>query len=372
MNVLVTVLALLAAAGLWRAWTFHRRAREFPSPETFIIEPPVEATVTRLDPLVLQIQMTKTDEPWVAFADTDPDTLRNAVALVGSVAHARGRRPANVMLGPNQRYYFAIMTRSGDRVITAERFLSLKGAVNFRDLGGYATVDGRRTRWGRVFRSGALAHLTEGEQRYLQALGVKLVCDLRSPEEAAEEPDRLPEGITYRALPLQTDDKASRRRRLLALLFSQKNLTDIMFDAYTRIMIDGNAQLIGQVIRYLADEDNLPAVVHCTAGKDRAGIAAAFVLLALGVPEETVLADYSLSNHYYASFLNVAARAIKPLAPLGVKARDLTPLLVANPALLRAAFDYVRDRYGSVDAYLRDAAGVDDDLRARLQAALLE
>src|SRR5277367_5117220 len=70
------------------------------------------------------------------------------------------------------------------------RMIPLQGGRNFRDLGGYTTVDGRRIRWGRVFRSGAISYLTDRDHEYLKPLGIRTVCDLRSPRERQREPIR--------------------------------------------------------------------------------------------------------------------------------------------------------------------------------------
>lgn len=255
------------------------------------------------------------------------------------------------------------------------RAIPLEGAPNFRDLGGYPTADGQRVRWGRVYRSGALAHLTDEDLKLLAALNLRLVCDLRSEEEVEQAPNRLPDssGLTYLRLPVTTTDSGTvRRERLRALLFDRRLLETMMVEFYTATMIDNNAGLFRAVFERLADPDNLPAVFHCTAGKDRAGLVSALLLLALGVPEDIVVADYSQSNRYYDHFERITSRSVRPLRALGVRMRDLYPLLIANPATLRATLAYLRARYGSVDAYLREQAGVDDALMDRLRENLLE
>ncbi len=134
-------------------------------------------------------------------------------------------------------------------------------------------------------------------------------------------------------------------------------------------MIDDHAPVFGQVFRRLADPDSLPALVHCTAGKDRAGLTMALLLLALGVPEAVVIADYSLSNRYYDHFRRYVP--LKRLRLLGVTVEDMQPFLVADPQILRDALRYLAERYGSVLDYLRQQAGVDDETLERLKANLL-
>jgi protein-tyrosine phosphatase len=255
-----------------------------------------------------------------------------------------------------------------------ERVLPLEGAVNFRDLGGYRTSDGRRIRTGLIYRSAGLHRLTESDHAHLHQIGLKLVCDLRSAEEVALEPDRLPQNSApeYLHLPLNSDDQREQRERLIALLFNRRTLAPMMADYYVRVMIEANAHVYGTILNRLANQENLPTVIHCTAGKDRTGIAAALILSVLGVPEETIIVDYSLSNRYYDNYFKYAVRLVHGLRWLGIRPEHLQPLLLANPDNLRAALKHICDRYGSTENYLRQKAGVTDEEIAALHANLLE
>jgi protein-tyrosine phosphatase len=249
--------------------------------------------------------------------------------------------------------------------------LLLEGAPNFRDLGGYRTTDGRRVRVGQVYRSGALSELTETDLERLAALGIHQVFDLRTPEEVARNPDRLPDGVRYVPLPLPTE--GSSFSRIVELIANLRRLDQLLLRGYTRVMIDSNARFFGDLLRRLAhDEQALPAVIHCTAGKDRAGMAAALLLAALGVPDETIVADYSLSSRHYALFHRLVSEQIAPLAPAGLTADDLHGLLVANPEVMRSALAHLRGRYGSIEAYLLKHAGLDAAALERLRERLLE
>lgn len=251
-----------------------------------------------------------------------------------------------------------------------DRTILLEGAANLRDIGGYRTTSGRYVRWGRVYRSGTLAALTDSDLNTLAALGIKLVCDLRSDDEVSTAPDRRLPDADYARIPINADRDGDSRQRLRALLFDKSRFNTMLLEIYRRI-IDEHAAVFGDVIRRLADENNLPALIHCTAGKDRAGLAAAILLLALGVPEETVIADYTLSNRYYDHFYRYAQQAVQRLAILGISAADMHPMLTADPKTLKAALDYLITKYGSVRAYLRDRAGVDDAIFDQVKANLL-
>jgi protein-tyrosine phosphatase len=251
-----------------------------------------------------------------------------------------------------------------------ERILPFEAVANVRDVGGYRTDAGRRVRWGRVYRSGALSHATPADRERLAALDLRLVVDLRSAEEVADAPDHTLPGA--RALHLPLHDAQEKLKRLRVLLFNPRQLARLVPDAYIRIMIEGNAPLFGSVLRELADSANLPVLIHCTAGKDRTGVATALLLRLLGVPEQTVIADYTLSNYYFEDFRRYTLRAVEPLRKLGVRQEDVTPLLLADPATLRATLDHINMTYGSVEAYLRQRAGIDDATIAALRANLLE
>lgn len=253
-----------------------------------------------------------------------------------------------------------------------ERILTVDGAINFRDIGGYKTADGQRVRTGRIYRSGALSSLSTAGLEQLGKLGIKLVCDLRSLEEQTDAPDKLPADPAPQYLHLPLLAAENRRQRISALFFNRSQFAAMMPDMYTRVIVDGNAHLYGDILRRLANEDNLPTIIHCTAGKDRTGIAVMLILSLLGVPEEVILADYSLSNIYYNSFLEFGRHAIKAIAWTGVTAEDIQPLFISNPVYLKAAIDHIQRKYGSVENYLRSAAGVNNELQAKIKANLLE
>lgn len=250
------------------------------------------------------------------------------------------------------------------------RILALEGGVNFRDIGGYPTQDGRYVRWGRVYRTGALSTLTPDDWHKLDEMEFQLVCDLRSTEEALDAPDNITNPvIRYYHLPLKAELDTWKRMR--TIMFSPSRVPQMLTDSYTHIMIDQNPEIFGQVLRYLADAANLPAIIHCTAGKDRTGVTIALLLSLLGVSDEIIAADYTLSNRYFPFFHAFAQRALAPVRWLQVTATDIYPLLVANAETIRATLNYVRSRYGSIEIYLRDYAGVDEKTQIALRDMLL-
>jgi len=169
------------------------------------------------------------------------------------------------------------------------RTLDFEGCVNFRDLGGYRTADGRTVAWRRLFRADGLNKLTPADRAQLRDLGLSTVIDLRTTDEAAQRGsfpvDEVP--VRYVGLPL-TD-----------VLPATEDLPAWKEAAYvaTRYgaMVSDGGPVLTEAIRVLASGDSLPAVMHCSAGKDRTGVLSALVLAFLGVPDETIVEDYALS-----------------------------------------------------------------------------
>jgi protein-tyrosine phosphatase len=254
------------------------------------------------------------------------------------------------------------------------RHFPLAGADNFRDLGGYATRDGRTVAWGRLFRSGHLGGLTDGDIVAMERLGIRLVCDLRAPSERADVVSRLPSEAhaSVRSFPVDFPalEPGLVRRRLLGRDFAAGAIAETVLAAYRAYVTDFAPAFAG-VLRALAEPGHVPALIHCNGGKDRTGFASMLVLLALDVPRTTILTDYLLTNHLTRWTTLRRAWLVFLASRLAVRPSEMRALLEAREPYLDAAFDTMERQHGSADAYLRDALGVDDALRERLRAALL-
>jgi len=271
----------------------------------------------------------------------------------------------------NSRIYYSVVPENGKGIMVAERLVTLEGAVNFRDLGGYKSADGRTIKWGKIFRSDGLARLTRNDHAILQQMGLKLVVDLRRESEVKKSPDNLPEenSIDYLHLPVSgTDfDTVTAMERL------KKGDTDWLTESFMRDgyinNIDSYASAWGTVMRRLSDSENLPLVFHCTAGKDRTGACAALILLILGVPEETVILDHGLSNLYLADYLETIYAYLKEF---GVEREKILPYLTAPHDAIVALLDHLRNKYGSAENYLITKADVSPEILDKLRMDFLE
>ena len=243
--------------------------------------------------------------------------------------------------------------------------------------------DGRRVKWGRVFRSGMMANLTDADYDYLSALGIRVVCDFRSNVERASEPTRwrATPAIDYRTWDYSDDDDTGGLQ--LGNLLSRPGVTaeqvaTAMADSYANIA-EAHKEKYREVFHRLAAGD-LPLAFNCSAGKDRAGTAAALILSALGVPREAVVRDYALSEQVVDYEAEPLARNAggedperEPYATLSATRTALVrPLLRSDPAYIRSTFAYLDEAYGGVMGYIRRALEIDDAELAGMRAALLE
>ncbi len=274
-------------------------------------------------------------------------------------------------LHPDTRYYFDVVPSEGPNTIISERRVQLEGGVNFRDLGGYQAVDGRRIKWGQVFRSDNLGRLTDRDVLVLQKMGIRLVCDFRTPAEIKKLPDRYPQGDHGKSLRLPIRHGESDP----AHTFDRIKKGDIdwmteefMIKGYIK-NIENFAHLWSTFFKTIAEPANRPLVFHCTGGKDRAGVAAALILLALDVPEETVVRDHGLSNLYIAAVLD---RIYDRIRTMGVDPEGISAYFTAPPNAIVAVLKHLKKAYGSAANYLISKAGVDEKLIIRLKEDLLE
>jgi protein-tyrosine phosphatase len=262
--------------------------------------------------------------------------------------------------------------------VNTARVVPLAGGRKFRDLGGYETLDGRRLRWGRVYRSGVLTYLTDRDAATIQRLGIRVVCDLRTRRERDREPTRWPiDDSTH--LNWDYDPRHTSLRGYLTTTepLSPDVVRNSMLNLYRnlpRLFAVPYADLFRQL-----GAGGTPLVFHCSAGKDRTGLAAALILHSLGVPRETILADYELTN----SVVDLETELFQhPRSSIGIgedyshltrtDAATRAPLLHALPEYLDAALAQVEQDHGSLDAYLHSQLGVTAEVRQRLQQQLLE
>ena len=242
------------------------------------------------------------------------------------------------------------------------RVVALQGGCNFRDIGGYRTIDGRTVRWGQVYRAGVLSYFTHDDHAPLKSLGVRTLCDLRRAEERQREPTRWPSAVN--ALTWDDGTEAPKIRDFYARRAQNADgMRQAMIDLYVALPSWLASRIRGMFESLAAGE--VPLVIHCAAGKDRTGIAIAVLLEILGVDRETVIEDYLLTNHTtdYEQFVRTRRAAQLGLSdnahPLLTLPQDVRRVLFsAEKDYLSAGLQQIDAQFGSTAGYLRDAAGV--------------
>ena len=289
-----------------------------------------------------------------------------------SILQVKGQTVAEIKgLNPRSPCYFEILPENGAGIVIGERRLPLQGSVNFRDLGGYQTSDGRRIKWGKIFRSDHLARLTDGDLVFLQRLKIQCVCDFRTSTEIRKRPDRFPLSATGKHFHLPIDHLKFDPTDLFEKLKRGDTswLTrEFLIKGYIA-NIDRYSTVWGEVFKRLAEPDYLPLVFHCTGGKDRTGTCAALILLTLGVPEKAVIYDHGLSNIFLADMVN---KIYAQFEAQGVNRRRIAPYFSAPRYCIEAQLAHLRKKYGSAEDYLKLKAGLTEEILARIREELLE
>ena len=267
----------------------------------------------------------------------------------GGLVHAQATAPATSQTG------------------AGERHIALEGSPNFRDLGGYATGDGRHVRWRKIYRSGELSRLTSADFERLERLGIAVVCDFRRESErsAAATNWRGPHSPTILHVPgdqRERDGSAARRPSTGA---TQAGLSPLLMSTYPEYPTT-LASSFRTTLQQIMTRDGA-VLYHCTAGKDRTGTFSALLLTMLGVPREVVMEDYLLSNQYVATPARIDAFVAR-----GGSRDAAVAAIGVDRAYLDLMFQTIDAEFGSFDDYRRKALGLSDADLVALKAKLLE
>lgn len=311
------------------------------------------ATRTAEDQVQLGWTASGAVDVYLAYA---PDAGLGDATLV-SKADKDGK--ASVKVDPAKRPYFLLREAADGSVAeVAERAVPLAQGSNFRDIGGYATVDGRHVRWGRIYRSGGSAMLTPNDLAKVDALGLHNMVDLRSNEERVLAPTKI-DGVAYSAVGYS-----------MAALTSGTNGGQLKNGV---AIYHGFPKMLAPQLRIVFDllkRGEGPIEYNCSAGQDRTGFTTALILSALGVPHETIVQDYHLSAtyrrpEYEIPHIDLARYPDNAAAQMFGRYQDNPAMRVAQPLkeadgtpYLKGAFDEIQAKWGSVDAYLDQELGV--------------
>ncbi|WP_334181268.1 tyrosine-protein phosphatase [Novosphingobium sp.] len=254
-----------------------------------------------------------------------------------------------------------------------QRLLPLEGGRNFRDLGGYRTADGHTVKWGMLFRSGSMVDLTAQDLGYLNKLGIRTICDYRDRNERKAEPMPWAAGTGPTIFADDYDGMAVGLMPKDMGKITPETASAIMAKTYPMMLKTFAPQfkrMFGQLL-----EGNAPLAFNCSAGKDRTGVSSALLLTALGVPRETVIQDYLLTNQYLPAALAKAKTG--PSDATGKAFMSLPPavqaaFMKADRAYIEAAFKALDSHRGGAMGYLKDELGLDKPQIAKLRALYLD
>jgi protein-tyrosine phosphatase len=267
-----------------------------------------------------------------------------------------------------------------------KRVIALKGTQNTRDIGGYETTDGRQVRWGAIFRSDKLSRLLKGDFQRLEKMGLRTIIDLRTPEEAKNSPtvwkgENPPRIVNY---PVGQDDGqwfTDQDRMWASARFNAEDALNHFVEGY-RVLPETGLESYRRLVALVLDESNWPLLIHCSAGKDRSGIAIALILEAVGVKREIIMEDYLLTNK--------VART-REQAKILSKEQDIRsksagsrigrsrvpseeayfPFVGVMPEMLNSFYQGVDEEYGSLVQYL-ERLGLDQVAREAFALSLTE
>jgi protein-tyrosine phosphatase len=223
----------------------------------------------------------------------------------------------------------------------AERHVPFETVFNFRDLGGYAAANGATVKWRTLYRADGIHRLSLDD---IAPLGLHTVLDLRTPEEH-ERAHFAHDSVGFHHLPIL---QASWDRDAFTHV---PDAVEFLSDRYVDMLTEGRDSIAG-ALRIMANADAFPLVFHCAAGKDRTGVVAAIVLSILGVSDDDIAADYSLSGHHMARFKDWIITTFPDAADAMTKQPDA--FLEAPAEAMDRFLHRVSGAFGSVEGYVAE------------------
>jgi protein-tyrosine phosphatase len=237
---------------------------------------------------------------------------------------------------------------------------------NLRDMGGYYNRRGTKsTRWGQIYRSGQINALSDSDTVRLDKLKIKTIIDLRTEEEAALLPITYSKAVIVH-VPVSLGDLNEITQRMEEGRIRKRDGILFMEDMYLRYITGYNGQF-AKALAVFSDENNYPVLFCGSSGKDRTGFLAALLLLALGMPEHTIMSDYMTSNDY----LDIKRYELQVQQYSSDAQEALTAIITANESFLDLALMKIKKDYGSVDNYLRKELNFTEKEQNKLKEIIL-
>lgn len=312
------------------------------------------------------------DELVVAFSPADAEVRVSASPdEVGHLAIEHdGTGSARITgLDPAVRHYVQVAVDGTVVAVAGERRVAVPGTLNLRDLGGYPAADGRRVRWGRLYRSDQLGDLDDAGAAQLRALGLRTLIDYRGPKERDASPTPPLDGVEVLHLPMAGRSGDQKGATELVLSGELDEVDDDFMGFLYRGMLMAFPQEFGALVERAADPATEPLLFHCAAGKDRTGVAACLLLSALGVPDEDIVADYALTDRFRSDHRIAQIRPI--VEEYGIPVERVASLFTAPAAVMAGTIEHLHEAHGGPVGYLTSEAGVSQATLEALRDNLL-
>ncbi len=299
------------------------------------------------------------------YASADPESIPETTPI--AAAPISDGKMVVITDDPSRRYYYTMVFNNKYRVKVATRNINIPGIQNFRDLGGYrSSTTGRNIRWGMLYRSAQIDSLSCAAQRELRNIGIKTIIDLRTPEELNSCPP-IQEGFHVVHIPIATGSMEEVLQGIQEGKIKSDTINRIVERMNRKLAINYRDEY-KKLFELLLDRSSYPAIIHCSSGKGRTGIASALVLAALGVNEDVIMQDYRLSNDYF----NIP-KASKYAYKLSVNSQEaITTVYTAKEDFLNAAKEEIERTYSNIPTYLQKGLGLTEENIETLQSILLE
>lgn len=237
---------------------------------------------------------------------------------------------------------------------SVRRVVKMDGAYNFRDTGGYKTIDGKEVVLGSVYRSDAINKLSDRDLQTFQNKNITTVVDFRGVEEAKKAQDRLPQNVNYLLCPAGSNNLPTAQD--MAKLMKDKNFLADMYG-------EGGLPYFGEryrplFVKLLTLQPDEALLFHCTGGRDRTGMAAALFLKILGVPQNIIEQDYIASNFYLAKNPTMQQTYAGLSKMTGMSGEEIKKEMELRPELIRTFFRAIENKYGSIENFFQVEMGI--------------
>ena len=254
--------------------------------------------------------------------------------------------------------------------MTHSTLIPLEGALNLRDIGGYA-AEGGTIRRGIVFRSDNLNTLTDADLATIDELGIRSVFDFRGDREVELEPSRFWTSVSN-PVRRPISGNTARDKTFVERVESREvtEVTDVEVGVSYVNMLERHGHRFARVLETITVTELCPILFHCSAGKDRTGLTAAIIHGVCGVSRDDIVHDFALSNTYRLPKRMAELRA--RFEPQGIDLDPLIPAISAPPQAMHVALDHLDSKYGSVEDYVTGVLGLDERIVETIRSVLIE